>query len=446
MNKTKISFGEKIAYGLGDAGCNFVWTVVGSFLTLYYTDSVGISAGVVGTLMLLTRILDGFSDLGMGAIIDRTHTRWGKARPWVGITAPFMALGLILLFNVPSSLSGTGKIVYASVTYVFMAVVVYTACNLAYCTLLSLITPDQQDRTSLSSVRFFITMIAVLIIVYTTTPLVSAVGWGGMSVIFGIVGMILLLITFFFTKERTTDTATSTAEEKLSVLESFKTLFKNKYFIYVALLFIINYAAMNITNGIGVYYVRDILGNIGAYGTVTAMGFVPSIVALPFFPKLVSIFGKWKCMMVGYFMQIIGFIIVLLFPESFPLLITGLLIKGVGMVPHTAGLFAMVADVVDYGDWKFGQRIEALTYSATSFGMKVGTGLGSAIVGWGLAFGGYDGALETQASAALFAIKALYTWIPMIMIIVGTIVLALCNLDKIYPVIQKDLAARKNKA
>ena len=101
----KVKLGEKLAFAMGDVGCNFIWTVVGSFLTMYYTDSVGITAGVVGTIMLVTRILDGFSDLGMGAIIDRTHTRWGKARPWILRTAPLMAIGLILLFSVPSSLS-----------------------------------------------------------------------------------------------------------------------------------------------------------------------------------------------------------------------------------------------------------------------------------------------------------------------------------------------------
>jgi GPH family glycoside/pentoside/hexuronide:cation symporter len=442
MENQKVPFGEKIAYGLGDAGCNFVWTTVGSFLTLYYTDSVGISTAVIGTLMLLTRLLDGVSDITMGAVIDRTHTRWGKARPWVGITAPLMALGLILLFHVPMGLSDTGKIVYASVTYVLMAVVIYTACNLAYCTMLSLIAPDPQDRTTLSSVRFFLTMVAVLIIVYTGPTLAEKIGWGGMSIVFGLIGMALILVTFFFTKERTTGDPAA-QEEKMPVLESIKLLFKNKYFIFVALLFIINYTVLNLTNGIGIYYVRDILGNYGAYGTVTAMGFIPSLIGLPFFPKLVERFGKWKCLMVGYVMQIVGFIIVLAFPTNLTMMIVGLAIKGFGNVPHSAGLFAMVADVVDYGDWKFGKRVEGMTYSATSFGMKVGTGLGGAAMGWGLALGNYDN--DPTGSAALFAIKSLYTWFPMILVVIGLVILSMCNLDKIFPTIQKELEARRKK-
>ena len=440
----KVPFREKIAYGLGDAGCNFIWTTVGMFLTVYYTDSVGIAAGVVGTIMLLTRLLDGVSDLIMGNIVDHTHTRWGKARPWVGLMAPFLGLGLILLFNVPGTLSGGGKIAYASVTYVLLAVVIYTACNLSYGTLMSYMAPDQQDCTTLSSVRFFCTWLAVLVIIYTAPSMIEKIGYRGMSILYGIIGTILILVTFFFTKERTTGDAEQKKDD-VPAGQALKLLFKNKYFIYVALLFIINYAALNLTNGIVIYYVRDILGNMGAYGTVNTMGFLPSIILLPFFPKIAAKFGKWVCLMVGFVMQIIGYIVILAFPTSFAMLIVGLALVGIGRVPHSAGLFAMIADVIDYGDWKFGKRIEGMTYSAASFGMKVGTGIGSAVVGWGLELGGYAGDAAVQSASALFAIKALYTWVPMILIIIGTVIMAACNLDKIYPTIQKDLAARASE-
>ena len=162
----KPSWREIIAFAVGDGGCNLVWTTIGSYLTLYYTDSVGIAAATIGTLMLLSRLLDGVSDLVMGSIIDRTHTRWGKARPWILWSAIPMGLGLVLMFSIPSSLSSGGKLAYASITYILMAAVIYTACNLAYNTLLALEAPNPADRVTMSSIRFFLTMATVLFINY----------------------------------------------------------------------------------------------------------------------------------------------------------------------------------------------------------------------------------------------------------------------------------------
>ena len=201
--KNKPSWREIISIALGDGGCNLVWTTIGSYLTLYYTDSVGLAAATIGTLMLLTRLLDGISDLIMGSIIDRTHTRWGEARPWILWTAIPMGLGLVLMFSVPGSLTSGGKLTYACISYVIMAVVVYTACNLAYNTLLSLEAPNPKDRVTMSSIRFFVTMSVVLFINYICNNFVAKFGWTGMAAIFGTIGAVLLLITILGTKERT---------------------------------------------------------------------------------------------------------------------------------------------------------------------------------------------------------------------------------------------------
>lgn len=379
----KVTFREQISYALGDAGCNFIWTFVGSFLTLYYTDSVGISAATVGTIMLITRLLDGVSDLVMGAVIDRTNTRWGKARPWLLLSAPFMGLGLVLLFSVPGSLPEGGKVVYAFLTYTFLAVIVYTACNLAYTTLLSLLTPDTKVRTLVSSIRYFVTMIAILIISYGATPLTEKLGWTFTSVIFAVIGVILILVAFAGTKERCAESGRKEDREKMSVAESFKILFRNKYFILVALLFVINYIVGGATNGSGVYYAKDVLGNMGVFGTLVLCGMVPSMAGVLILPKLTEKCGKWKLLMAGYILQVFAYGAIAVFPAKLPIVLGALCVKSIGVLPHMAIMFALVADVVDYGEWKTGKRIDGMTYSAVSFGMKVGTGLGSAIIGWG---------------------------------------------------------------
>ena len=431
--KEKFSLREMLCYAFGDAGCNFVWTTVGSFLTLYYTNSVGISAAAAGTLMLLTRLLDGISDLIMGSIIDRTNTRWGKARPWILWTAPLMGIGLVLLFSVPSSLPSGAKLVYAYVTYILMAAVIYTACNLAYTTLLSLMTPDPAVRSTVSSIRFFVVMIAVLAISYGATPMIEKVGWTGAAVVFGIIGCALLLICFFGTKERITENAQANGtvgEAKMSVIDSFKILAQNKYFVLVAILFVLNYMAGGATSGAGVYYASYVLGDANLFGNLILFGMVPCMFAVFVLPKLSQSLGKWKVMMGSFVIQIVAYLLIGLFPTNLPILYAALAIKSVGQTAPMAILFALVADVVDYGELKTGKRIYGLTYSAVSFGMKVGTGLGSAVVGWALALGAYDGMAAVQADSAITAIVALYSYIPLVLIVITLIVMYMTNVDK----------------
>lgn len=444
--ENKPSLWEKLAFAVGDGGCNFVWTTIGSFLTLYYTDSVGISAAVIGTIMLLTRLLDGITDLGMGAVIDRTRTRWGKARPWVLWSALPMGLGLILLFNVPGTLSASGKIAYAAITYTLMAAIIYTACNLSYNTLLSLTSPDPRDRVLMSSLRFFCTMGVVLIINYNTMNLVEKFGWNGMAVIFGAIAVVLLFITFFFTRERSITGPAHKEEEKIPVGQSFKILFKNKYFVFVTLIFVINYTALGVNNGLRIFYARDVLGSAGLMGTLTLCFILPKMIGNLLYPQITRMMGKWKSLVLGYILEMAGVALMALTPASMTMAVAGLVLLGIGGIPHTAGLFALVADVIDYGEWKTGVRIDGLTNSATSFGMKVGAGLGSAIVGWGLAWGSYDGKLAAQTAQTVSAIKILFTAAPFVLFAFGLVIIMFTNIDKIYPQISKDLEERRARS
>ena len=444
--KTKPTWKEILAFAVGDAGCNLVWTTIGSYLTLYYTDSVGLAAATIGTLMLLSRLLDGISDLVMGSIIDRTHTRWGKARPWILLSAIPMGLGLVLMFSIPQSLPYMGKLVFACVTYVLTAAVIYTACNLSYNTLLALEAPNPKDRVTMSSLRFFLTMATVLFINYNCGKFVDRFGWTGMSLIFGGIAILLLLITFFGTKERA-NLAQNTAaevkpENKMSVKESFSHLFRNKYFWLLTIIFVLNYTILGVNNGLRIYFARNVLGNAALMGTLTLCFILPKMIGNLVYPYINKFLGKWKSMMLGYAIELAGVLVMALSPASFATAAAGLILLGIGGIPHNAGLFAMVADVIDYGEWKTGVRLDGLTNSATSFGMKVGAGLGSAITGWGLAWAAYDGKLAAQTAETIFGIKMVYTIVPAVLIVIGLVVLYFCNLDKIYPQIEEGLAKK----
>ncbi len=446
---TRPSLGEKLAFAVGDGGLNFVWTTIGSFLTLYYTDSVGMAAATIGTIMLLARLADGVSDIIMGNIIDHTRTRWGKARPWLLWGAVPLAIGLVLLFHVPASLSMTGKIVYVSITYVLLAAGFYTACGLAYNTLLSQISPDPRDRVFMSSMRFFCTMSVVLFINYNTQKIIGNVGWTGMAVIYGFLAVILLLIPFIFTRERNNKNLYGNAEindtkkDNIPVKESFNLLFQNKYFWRVALLFIVNYTALGINNGLRIYYARDVLGNAALMGSLTLCFILPKLIGNLLYPYIVRFLGNWRAMLGGYVLEIVGLALMAVMPASIIYAYVGLVLLGIGGIPHNGGLFALVADVVDYGEWKTGTRLDGLTNSSTSFGTKVGSGLGSAIVGWGLGLVAYDGKLAEQTAQTVVGIKNCYTLLPIILFAIGLVVLLFTNLDKDSEQIQAELQARR---
>ena len=227
----KLSWNEKFSYGLGDCGANVVVAMCSTFLTAYYTDTVGIAAAAVGTMMLLTRIFDGITDLIMGAIVDKTHTKWGKARPWILWTAPFMAIALVLVFNVPMGMSGNGKLLYAYLTYIFQNCIVYTANNLPYNALLSRMTLDVQDRGSAASMRFVMTQITTLAINAVTAGVLATVGWFWLSVVYGFVAMIMFVISFMGTREHIGEELDGMVKvENIPLSQALPALIKNKYF------------------------------------------------------------------------------------------------------------------------------------------------------------------------------------------------------------------------
>lgn len=438
-NPGRISFGEKIAFGLGDCGCNFVWQILATFISIYYTDSVMISAAAVGGIMLAARLLDGLSDLVMGFIIDHTHTRWGKARPWVLWSAPFMAIGLVLCFSIPD-ISETGKIIWAFCSYFFLTVIVYTASNLPYNALLSFITNKQAERTSLSAVRFVMTNILAIILSFVTPPAAKTLGWLGITSLYGGIAMICLLVTFFFCPETVKP---KEEKEKLPFFRAVKSLAKNKYFYYVTFIFIIDYILYSVNGSAGMYFCKYIFHNENLLGILTVFTSVPMMFACLGFPAIAGRFGKWNCMIGGYVLMIIGFGIIGIFSDNLYAVLFGNILQGIGRAPHLAGLFALVADVVDYGEWKTDTRIEGVTYSVTSFGMKVGFGVGGAITGLVLAMGNYDGAALVQSPEAIHAIIALMAYIPVGLAILGMILMLTANLDKIYPQVLRELAERQ---
>ena len=448
----RVSTREKVCYGVGDIGANLVWTTVASFLTIYCTDVAGIAAGVVGTLMLIARLFDGVSDLFMGVIIDKTNTRWGKARPWVLWSAPPLVVSLIMIFTVPN-IGANGKAIYMLLVYIFLAAVCFTASNLSYNTMLSLVTTEQHDRNVMNTIRFEFTMIAQLVINVITIPLVHFLGngqkgWTCMSIIYAIVALGMFITTFAGTKERYKPIKPEVTEKKKKhPIKTIKILCSNKYFILITLAFAIIYTSLGLTGGSRIYYAKYVLGNEMINSTMTLFNYIPTILTIMLIPIFAKKFGKIKALFVGFLFYGAGLILEIAGPVNLPMIYGGLVLQGIGHAALYSCLFAIVGDVVDYSEWKDGIREEGLTYSGTSFGQKIGTGLGTAALGWILAAGNYNGTAAVQPDSAIFAIKSLFLYLPLAITVVVLIIWYLfMGIDKVYPTVRKELDERRKNA
>jgi GPH family glycoside/pentoside/hexuronide:cation symporter len=442
--KGRVSIPTKIFYGCGAAGQNVVSTILASFLLSYYTDTVFLGAAAVSTMFVLARLLDGITDLTMGGIVDKTHTKLGKARPWIAVSAPLLTIGFILLLNVPMGFSDTGKLVYAYVTYIFLNCIAYTIFAIAHAGLLARISLDPDDRMTTSAVSTFMNNVAGIIIGTVTVYLVQWFGWKGTSVILGIAMFILIMIVFLGVKE-TVGLDTATGEVKVDEVpfkEGLPLVLKNKYFWLIMLVGVFT-LLMN-ANAVAstIFYCNVVIGDPSYMATLMSIGQVPALVMIVIMPYFSKKFSKRKFMAAGAVILIVAFIVCGLANGNKNLALVGTILRSLGAGPIFAGVYAFIADVVDYGEWKSGVRTEGLISSAQSIGCKIGIGFGSGVTGWFLAFGGYDGAAAVQSASAISAIKFAFGWLGLIFSIFLLLVILALDVEKYLPEIRESLARK----
>ena len=442
----KIGVGEKMAYGSGDIAIALV-NLFSLPIIFFYTDTLGLNAGIIGTILLVSRFADGFTDIIAGYLIDRTHTRFGKARPWIlGCSIPIAVSG-ILIYLVPNT-GDVGKYIYVAITYNLATTFLLTGINLAYGTLNSLVTRDQNQRMSLNVYRMFMAQIGALIINAATLPLINAVGgsqhrksWIIVSVIYGVISAILFLICFAGTKERVV--VSQQQKEKISIGCSLKTVFQNTYWILVVVAWICIAVFQTMTGSFGVYYAKYILGNENIAGALGAALVLPVMVMLPFCGIFCSRFGKRNFSIAGSLIGLTGQLLIYLQPASAGWLIACTVIKGIGLAAVAATVNAMLADSIEYGQWKTGVRVEGMVYSGSTFGAKIAAGIASAVPLSVLAAAGYDGLAAEQSASVLAAIKNMYLLIPAIVLALLPILYSRYKLDGMYDKIMADLAKQE---
>ena len=454
-SKNKLTFSkvvERFSYGCGDFGCNIIYTAMSAFLLFYYTDYAKVSALAVGTIMMVSRIFDGISDIIMGVIVDRTKSRFGKARPWLlRMCIPFAISG-ILLFSVPTSWAATPKLVYVFITYNLVSTVIYTAINVPYSALNALMTQDPYERSVLSIFRNLLATAGTLTINTFTLPLVETFGnnasaWTKTFCVFGLVAVAAFLINFFGTKERVKPASAGEdgKVEDVPFKEGIKALFKNKYWIMMTGMLALFFLMYSVNGGATVYYAKDILGDRNLVSTINGIFNVVQILAMFFIAMLVKRRGKRNVFAIGMVDDIIGMLLLNFVGGSMAGIVVSSVIRGIGNACGGATMWAMVSDTIDYGEWKTGYRTEGLVNSACSFGYKIGNGIGSALLGMILEIGGYVGDAAVQSASALRSIEVCFVWIPIAVYVCGLIIMKFWKLDKEFPQIIADLKARQTK-
>ena len=445
MNEKKyLNWFNKIGYGSGDIAGNVVYAFLSTFMMFYLTDTVGMDVGIVGTLMALSKLFDGVTDLFFGSMIDKTKTKMGKARPWMIFGYIGCAIMLASIFMVPQSWGEKAQYAYFFVTYTMLNAVFYTANNIAYASLTALITKNSSERVQLGSIRFIFAFATSLLIQYVTLDVVKyfgggAQGWKMVAIIYSVIGLAVNTFSGLSVKELSDEELDETDNEELQKLEekytmgqAAKLLFSNKYYLMICAVYLTTQLYASTLN-MGVYFMKYILGDENLLGTFSLAINIPLIIGLLLTPTLVQkMKGMYKINLIGYSIAILGraMVIVAGYMRNIPLMLAFTAVAAMGSSPLQGDLNALIASCSEYTFLTRGKRIDGTMYSCSSFGIKVGGSIGTAVCGWLMAAAGFVENAAVQSASTINMLHVMYLWLPMAFNIIVTIILSRLNVEK----------------
>ena len=472
----KLSIIEKIGYSLGDLAANLVFQTLMTYLAYFYTDIYKLDANDATAIMFIvgTVAAFGFNPI-VGAIADRTNSKWGKFRPWILWTAVPLGIVSVLAFSTPD-FSYRGKVIYAVITYTLL-LLLYAASNLPYSALSGVITGSMKERNSISSYRFVAVMFAQFFVQVFMLPIIIYAGEGdkavGIEIVMtwlAIIGTVMLLITFFTTRER----VVPTEEQKSTVAEDLADLVKNKPWIIMLSLTTLTFVSLAMKGGSYVYYfenfidasrltsfinpVLEFLSSIGinffgndpvsaGFGLFNAGGIIFMIIGIGLSKTLADKYGKRNVFGLFLFISTLFIILFNFFkPTSIELIFGSQILHGFFYGITIPLLWAMIADVADYSEWKNNRRATAIIFSAMMVGLKLGLTIGSSLVTKILDYYGYDAnSVSGQASEAILGTKLLVSIFPAIPFLLGIGLLFFYEINKdMETQIELELKQRRN--
>lgn len=435
LTQSKVPFISKVAYGMGDVGCNFSWMFVGNFLMIFYTDVFGISMGAVATLMLLSRFWDAINDPIIGSLCDKTHTRWGRYRPWLLIAAPLTAIVLMLTFWAHPDWSETNKVIYMAITYCVL-VLGYTCVNIPYGTLCGAMTQNMDERAKINTSRSVSAMIAIGIINIITVPLIDLLGNGNarqgyllVAVIYGIIFAACHIFCFAKTKE----VVEVPAQQKIPLKVQIKSVIRNKPYLLALLGQLLFGFVLYGRNADLLYYFTYVEGSAALFSLYSLAIIIPSVIGAACFPLLF----KWtsnKGWAASVFALGTGATMIMLYffsPRLSPVpfyafaALSQFFFSG-----FNTAIYAIIPDCVEYGEWRTGVRNDGFQYAFISLGNKIGMALGTSMLALALGMAGYV-SNAAQNETVLSIMRHSFSTIPGVLWILTGIVLFFYRLNKV---------------
>ena len=453
-NSHQLSFREKLGYGLGDGASNFFFQTFNIFLLYYYTDIFGLSPAAVGTMFLVTKIIDAISDPAMGLIADRTNSRWGKFRPyllWAAI--PYGLCGYAMFAN--PDFTDTGKLIYAYSTYTLM-MLAYTAINVPYSALMGVISPSSVERTKVSTYRFICAFAAGWLIATFVTPLKTILGDGDEAngfrltmMLFAFVSVALFWVTFATTKERVHPPKAET-----DIREDFRALLDNGPWIALFFSAIFTLASIAVRGAATLFYFKYYVIDDGtpiflifdktaiflSLGTFAILGGI-------MFTKMLSDRFEKRLLMIVLSLLNATSIAAFYFipPDQYWLMVAVNCLGAFIIGPTPALVWSMYADCADYGEWKSGRRATALVFSGSQFGQKMGLAIGAGLSGYILSLFGFV-ANQLQSDSAITGIRLMFSAFPAVLVVTGTAFIFFYKLDRdAVNLIETDLKERHKR-
>lgn len=444
-----MRLGDYLADSGGQFALNSISGLIGA-ITYFYTDKIGVAAMTAANVLLIAKIVDAFTDLIMGRIMDNGKSPKGKCRPWFLRMAIPAFVVIVALFSVPSGLSSPMLFAYLLITNVLASAVVSTAISIPYNAIQCMRTPSIEERTKMGIFRSIMGYLIGMIIAIALVPITNLLGVNGVAdqaayikfaVVLGLISMVLLLILYAKSVEKTP--AEQKQDDGVPFVKSIGMLFKNKYWVIVLISNLFSAVIFALTSASGTYYAKWILGNDNLVALMGAVGLISTFVGFGVVGPMTKKLGIRKTLMISLIIGIAGSVVRIFFPDSLIVLMTAGQLTSFAIIPLMCVCGTMNTMAMDYNDYLYGNKIVGMSASASSFGSKVAGGLGGSLIGWILAAVNYDPNATVTTTAVRYGIYAFSIYIPLAMMVALLLLTSRFDIENRYTEILRTIQARK---